>query len=306
MGETRRAASTGPVALEARPVALDPARPGFRRLGPLTYLGGVELRVRDKAFGGYSALAVEGDRFTVLNDRGGLLAFRMGQDLRPRGARMRELPGGPRTGWRNEDRDGESLARNPATGRWWVGFEKWNEVWRYAPGFAAGERGHAPPAMRGWREAGGPESMARLRDGRFVLISETTRPPRGRGRDGLIFAGDPTDPRVVPLRFGYLPAPGFDPVDMAELPDGRVLVLERRFDPPFRWSNRLVLVERGAIRPGTMVRGRELARLAAPLVHDNFEGVAAAREGGGTVVWLVSDDNQLFLQRTLLLKFRLG
>ena len=42
-----------------------------------------------------------------------------------------------------------------------------------------------------------------------------------------------------------------------------------------------------------------------PLIHDNFEGVAITREGRDTIVWLVSDDNQLFLQRSLLLKFKL-
>jgi hypothetical protein len=54
-----------------------------------------------------------------------------------------------------------------------------------------------------------------------------------------------------------------------------------------------------------VVRGRVIATLRRPLVHDNFEGLAISRERGRTIVWLVSDDNQLFLQRTLLLKFAL-
>jgi len=54
-----------------------------------------------------------------------------------------------------------------------------------------------------------------------------------------------------------------------------------------------------------VVRGREIARLETPLVHDNIEGVAVTREGGRTTIWLVSDDNQSMMQRTLLLKFRL-
>lgn len=311
MGEQRRIVSVGPVALAAERVALDPARPGLRRVGALRYLGGVELSADDPGFGGYSALAVQGGRFTLLGDKGNLLAFTMGVDWRPRAARLSELPAGPSTGWRNGDRDSESLAFDPRTGRWWVGFEVFDAIWRYGPGFARGERGRAPAAMRGWPSTGGAEAMARLADGRFVVLGERALLPHGpggrrpAGRVGLIFAGDPTTPGLKPARFAYRPATGFDPVDMAELPDGRVLVLERRFALPFRWSNRLAMVARGAIRPGAVVEGREVARLAAPLVHDNFEGLAVTVEGGATVLWLASDDNQLALQRTLLLKFRL-
>ena len=122
---------------------------------------------------------------------------------------------------------------------------------------------------------------------------------------GVIFAGDPTDPAVRDERFGYRPERGYDPVGLAELPDGRLLVLERRLAPPFRWRTRLALVPRGAVQAGATVEGRTAARLDAPLLHDNFEGIAVAREGGATIVWLLSDDNRFALQRTLLLKFRL-
>ena len=92
---------------------------------------------------------------------------------------------------------------------------------------------------------------------------------------------------------------------LSELPDGRLLVLNRWFGPPFRFANVLVLIDPRAIRPGAVVRGREIARLVAPLTHDNVEGVAATVEGGRTIVWLVSDDNHSRWERTLLLKFRL-
>ncbi|MGO7251670.1 esterase-like activity of phytase family protein, partial [Rhizobium brockwellii] len=59
------------------------------------------------------------------------------------------------------------------------------------------------------------------------------------------------------------------------------------------------------ITPGRVARGRLIAELDSPLIHDNFEGVAVTQEGGATILWLVSDDNQLFLQKSYLLKFRL-
>ncbi|PAX07179.1 esterase-like activity of phytase family protein [Sphingomonas lenta] len=297
--------------LRVAPVALHPGDPRVRRAGRLRYLGGIALESADPGFGGFSALHVAGGRFLLLGDGGNLLAFRMGGDGRPRDARLFPLPAGPGTGWRKRDRDSESLAHDPATGRWWVGFENHDQIWRYAPGFARAERGRAPREMRRWSEGGGAEAMTRLADGRFVVISEQARPRRApggkrpRARAGLIFAGDPTAPGARPATFSYRPARGYDPVDMTELPDGRVLVLERGFDLPFSWLTRVAIVARGAIRPGAMVEGEEIARLQTPLVADNFEGVAVGREGGRTLVWLLSDDNNTRLQRTLLLKFAL-
>jgi hypothetical protein len=289
--------------MTARTVMIDPGEPARRRVGALTFLGGVALDNGDAAFGGFSAMAVEGDRFTLLSDGGNVVRFRMGGDWRPRAVRFSALPAGPRTGWEKRDRDAESMTRDPATGRWWVGFENANQVWRYAPDLRAGERMAQPAAMRRWRRNGGIEAFARLADGRFVAISESPRRGR-RVRDGIVWPGDPTA-RPVRFRFAYRPAPGYDPSDMTQLPDGRLLVLERAWGPPFRWYARLALVELAAIRPGAVVAGRTVAWLAPPLLTDNYEGVAATREGGATILWLVSDDNQLFLQRTLLLKFRL-
>lgn len=292
--------------VSATPVPLAESGPGRRRVGALAYLGGVRLTADDPAFGGYSSLMVLGDRFTLLSDLGGVLHFTLGAGWRPRAVRFADLPAGPRTGWTKRDRDSESMTVDPATGRVWVGFEQFNQIWRYGPGFAPPAQGVAPVAMAGWKDNGGAESMVRLRDGRFVAISETTRPPGGgTGRDALLWSGDPVAQPVPAFRFVYHPAPGFDPSDMTQLPDGRLLVLERRFQLPFRWSNRLVLVDPAAIRPGAAVTGQAVATLKAPLIHDNFEGVAAVREGEATILWLVSDDNQLPIQRTLLLKFRL-
>jgi hypothetical protein len=297
--------------MTAERVVLHPGDPGVRRTGALTYLGGVALRSGDPAFGGFSSLLVEGDRFTLLSDGGVLARFRMGGDWRPRGLRLDALPAGPGIGWRKAERDSEAMAVDPRTGRIWVAFENRNEIWRYAASFARGERGRAPSAMARWPGAGGAEAMTRLRDGRFLVVSESKRPPRGKDgrkpptRVGLIFAGDPTDPATRVERFSYRPKPGYLPVDLAELPGGRLLVLERGFALPFRWRTRVALVGRGAARAGAVVGGRTVARLDAPLLHDNFEGMAVTREGDATIVWLVSDDNQLRLQRTLLLKFRL-
>lgn len=301
-GEQRLVLPAGKTPIRAERVALDLADPTRRHVGALTFLGGVRLTSPDPAFGGFSALAVAGDRFTLLSDGGNVARFRMDA----RGAVSRPayvaLPGGPATGWRKMDRDSESLAVEPGTGRVWIGFERANAIWRYSPGFRRAERLVRPAAMRRWRGNGGAEAMARLRDGRFLVVAEEAT--RGPGREALLFPGDPTDGRA-PLRFRYLPPAGFDPSDVTQLPDGRVLVLNRWWGLPKRFRSALVAIDPRLFRPGALLRGREIARLAPPLRTENYEGVAATMEAGRTVVWLVSDDDMNGWQRTLLLKFRL-
>ena len=317
-GEQRLALLGDRPQLIATRVDLDPSDPRRVRLGALTYLGGIHLRSIDPAFGGYSALGVvqqpDGNRFTMLSDGGNVVSFTMGDDWKPRRLRFLNLPAGPGTGWDKRDRDSESMTVDPATGRIWVGFERYNAIWRYAPGFAKAEAQRAPSAMASWPSNGGAESTARLPDGRFVVISEQRHVPkrywrgsaaaRLESRDALIFPGDPVE--TQPVRFAYMPFGRFDPADATALPNGDLLVLDRAFQLPYRFSNRLSLVPAGAIRPGRVIGGTVLARLGSPLIHDNFEGVATTRENGATIVWLVSDDNQSLLQRTLLLKFRLN
>jgi len=127
---------------------------------------------------------------------------------------------------------------------------------------------------------------------------------RLHSRDALIFPGDPI--RTQPMHFAYMPFGRYDPSDATALPGGDLLILDRAFHLPYRFGNRLSLVRARDVKQGVVARGQLLAVLEAPLIHDNFEGIGTTVENGATIVWLVSDDNQSILQRTLLLKFRLN
>ncbi|MGN6375347.1 MAG: esterase-like activity of phytase family protein [Sphingomonas sp.] len=289
-----------------RRVMLDAADPARRQVGRLTYMGGIQLASGDPGFGGYSSMRVVGDRFTLLSDGGNVVSFDMDRRWRLSRLRFDNLPAGPGIGWEKEDRDSESMTVDPASGRIWVGFENYNAIWRYAPGFAHAETRARPRAMADWPRAGGPESMVRLRDGRFVVISEMGHPPHRHSiRKALLFSDDPTTHASPAFRFAYRPPAGYDPSDVVELPDGDLLVLNRRFDLPYNFTAVLTIVPRGAIAPGKVAAGTPIARFAAPLIHDNFEALAVTQENGGTIIWMASDDNQSMLQRSLLLKFRL-
>ena len=291
-------------AIDAARVAIDPGDPARVKVGALTYLGGVVLSSSDGAFGGFSSLSVAGDRFTLLSDGGTIVRFRMDAGFKVSEPWFGDLPAGPGGGWDKSDRDSEAMTVDPASGHVWVGFERANQIWRYARGLAPPAAGAAPPAMAGWMENGGAESLVRLHDGRFLAIAETDPWHGGAARNALMFLGDPVGHPDSGFRCGYLPPAGYDPSDATELPDGRVLVLNRRLGMPFRWSAILTLIDPRGFKPGAIVAGREIARFAAPLTVDNFEALAVTREGSATILWMVSDDNLFVLQRTLLMKFR--
>ena len=275
------------------------------RLGRLTFLGGVALSSRDPAFGGFSALRVDGDRFTLLSDGGNIVRFRMGPDWRVRTPSFGMIPAGPGTGWDKRDRDTESFTADPTTNTTWVGFEGANAIYRFRGDLAAVTGIVRPRAMRKWSANSGAESLVRLRDGSFVAISEAHVVKGRRGVSAIHFATDPVKAPNRGYRFRYLPPKGYLPTDVAELPDGDLLVINRRFAPRTLFTARLVRIARHTIRPGAVVRGSEVARFGGDALHDNFEGLAVVQEGGRTILWIVSDDNQTFFERSLLLKFAL-
>jgi hypothetical protein len=119
-----------------------------------------------------------------------------------------------------------------------------------------------------------------------------------------LFDGDPAVPGTRATQFRYRPPAGYRVTDSAFLPDGRLLVLNRRFTllGAFRVVLTIVrLPER--VTEGMMVTGEEIARFEPPVVTDNYEALSVTREEGRTILWIASDDNYFSLQRTLLLRF---
>ncbi len=273
-----------------------------RRIGALEPVGAVTLSSNDPAWGGFSAIALRHGRAMLLSDGGNLVRFaiRGGRIERAQG---HALPDGPNIGWQRSDRDSESLALDPARGTAWAGFENHNQIWRYSPDLAQAEATARPGAVRAWKDNQGAESLVRLRDGRFVAIAE--RKPDRRSRHAVLFSGDPTLPGTRADRFRIIPPDRYDPSDAAELPNGDLLVLTRRFRYPFRFTAKLLRVPRAAIRAGAEARGTVIATLAPPILGENAEGIAVTREGGRTTVWIVTDNDAMFWRPTYLLKFRL-
>lgn len=290
------------ITIAATPVALASDDPTRARVGALTLLAGWRLTSESRQFGGWSALSVEGDRITAIGDAGSVLRFRLGRFGRPYAASIVPLPRG--CGPVNDKiwRDTESLARDPRSGDWWVGYEWRNALCRVSPDFAVARGVGAPRAMARWSKVAGPEAMLRLANGHIAVLAEGD-PKRGGSRPLVIFDRDPTDAAVRVARFTWFPPEGFSPTDFARLPDGRWIVLVRRFGLNTLFTAQLVLVDPRERRGAVLATGRILARFEPPVLHDNFEGLSITIEQGRPIVWTISDSNFLDWQSTYLLKF---
>ncbi len=264
-----------------------------------------QLRSAGDAFGGYSTLVAldGGEHFLSASDRGRELRFR-DPSLGDPQARMGYFVA--RGGADKLDVDVEGLTRDPASGTIWASYEQTNRIVRIGPD-AGALQAIAPPAMRHWPSNSGPEAILHLADGRFLVLEEAqgewwSRRPGA----GLLFPGDPVE-GSRPERFRFVAPEGFSPTDIAQLPDGRVLILLRKvvFPIPPRFAGALLLADPAEIRPGGVWTGKIVARFAPPLPVDNYEGLEIVPdEAGAVIVWIISDDNTAVTQRTLLLKLR--
>ena len=284
------------------PIALDRDRPERRDFDQLELLGAWRLTSNNPYFGGISSMRVKDGHILALSDASYVFRFNFNGRQRQGPMRVRQLPGIYTS--RFPDRDAESMTSDPNSGTMWVGFEASNTIRRYSPNLGAKMAWVAPVAMAGWPDNTGPESLLRLSDGRFIVISEAARGP-SESVEALIFPGDPIDNGRNTKRFYYKPPRGFSPTDAALLPDGRVLVVNRRFTITEGVSAKLTIFDPREIRWEQIIRSDMIASLSPPLRIDNMEALSVERRNGRTIVWIASDDNFNPLQQTLLMKFAL-
>lgn len=282
-------------------------QPRRTELGALRFEAGFVLASADAAFGGLSGLwiAPDGRELVAVSDRGTLWRADLDHD----GDRLVALSGwqatrlGPPPGQSRARLDAEALAP-AADGDLVVAFEGAVPLARLARGDpGAPLRPHAAAgALREAAAAGnrGIEALTGLPDGDLLALAEGVRDGQGRlaawriGEDGT-------------RRLHYATSEGFVPVGADRL-DQAIYVVERRFAlSEGGFASRLMVFDADQVIPGATIQGRELARLAWPALSENFEGIAVRRGAdGGALLYLISDDNFLPIQRTLLLQFSLA
>jgi len=292
----------------SRPVPLDSEQPQLDRVGAFAFRGAVEVVGAGSGVGGLSGLAITdgGQRMVAISDVGAVVSGRLHHE----GGRLagigditvRRLPGlPPRRGLARPD-DSEEIVALP-DGVWLVSFEGLHRIRRYASGPDEPNGAPAglplPPGLESRPPNSGLEALTRLHDGRLLTLAEG--PDNGVAERSAWIGRPPLRGRDDWEAFTYRAERGFRPVGATTLPDGDVLVLERRFSLLGGFKSRIARVRTADLRPGATVAGEELARLEPPLLTENFEGIAAVPgTGGETLVYLVSDDNFNALQRTYL------
>lgn len=251
-------------------------------------------------FGGFSALLPVGQgRLRAFSDRGFLFTF-IEPDRAEETPEKRLIAGLPLSDlslyplfW-----DMESATRDPsAKSDYWVGYENTHGIHRFS--YETEPEGFRIIADEvDWYDNAGLEAMVRLSDGRFLII------PEGHNY-GLVYSGDPVE-GGAPLQIPYKsPADSYAVTDVAQMPDGRLLLLMRNVDwslyPPF--AGILAIAEAPVAGSTEAFAPEVLFRFDDVLPPENYEGIAVRPQQDGTLaVWIISDDNIAAMQRTLLAK----
>ncbi|MGX5734954.1 esterase-like activity of phytase family protein [Bosea thiooxidans] len=299
------------VAVSARPItAFEPRSPERRRFGALQFRGGLVLSSNSPRFGGLSGLWRAGGDIVAVSDRGdwltGKLVSERGRPVALEDVEMAAILGfSGRPLARSGLYDTESLCI--ADGVAYVGIERRHEIVRF--------------------DWAGQGMNARARP--ISLPLQAKRLPRNRGLEALgVMPAGPLKGALVAVAersgeeneptlgfilgdgsaglFSVARHDGYDITDLAFLPSGDMLLLERWYQPMRGVGMRIRRIAGRDLKAGALLDGPYLVEADLGYEIDNMEGLSVHLEGGRTVLTLISDDNFSFLQRTVLLEFELA
>ncbi len=279
-----------------------------RSFGPFQWRGGLTLRSDAPAFGGLSGLVLDRncERYVAVSDAGnwvagelvyadglltGLDAIRMAPVLDSKGKPQRNKS------WA----DAEALAPL-GNGRLGVAFERKVRFGSYdiaSKGLAAPFEPipHPPPIDRG-PENGEVEAFGLLATGQYIAIAERRRDGAGNIPAWIWRGGSVTS-------FSLEAYGRYSVTDLAVLPDGKVLTLERNLNRTSLPGMMIRRFDPKDVAEGKAIAPEVLLEASVPFYAiDNMEGISVCSRNGETRVTLQSDDNfYRSLQSTLLLQF---
>ncbi len=285
-----------------------------KTFGTLEFIGGLEMTSSDILFGAVSAIRFRPDRehFVAVMDTGHWLEGRVTRDAAGRLSGIADLKATSmmdRQGRANGPKwtmDVEGLALRP--GQVLASYERVHRVDIYPdPGFSqSAPIGNMPLSMPVERlsDNRGLETLTVAPDdsplaGGLVTVAELSRDAKGNLMAEILDG---------PLKgvFGVKEHKPFAVTDGAFLPNGDLLLLERRFSFAEGVGMEIRRIPGDTIKPGAVVDGEVI--LAADMTSqiDNMEGLDVVTMPDGAVhIVLVSDDNHSILQRNLMLEFKL-
>lgn len=299
-----------------RATVISTFRPGSSetRFGSLEFIGGLELSSDNALLGAISAIRFRPDQqhFISVLDTGHWLSGAIERDEsgRLKGVgEARIVPMLDREGATDAGRgamDAEGLALRG--GHVLVSYEQYHRVDAYPdPGFEISPPdGTLPLPIPRWQ-------LRANRSLEALMIAPQSSPLAGGAvivaedsldDDGNMLAAvldGPLQGRFTVRHYG-----GFDVSDGVFLPDGDLLLLERRFGLMHGLGVRIRRIAGADIKPDAVVDGKVIFEAGTREQIDNMEGIDVFRAGDGSLhLVLVSDDNHSILQRSLMLEFKL-
>jgi hypothetical protein len=312
IGLAASSAAAEPVAVTSASLSRFALLTNATSFGPLAWRGGLELTSTNNKFGGLSGLimADECTSLRAVSDAGrwltatvtynenvlsGLTAASLTPILDDKG----KPPPSKRWG------DAEAIASGP-NGKTIVGFESRTRVGAYdlsGKGMTARFQNLNPPKdiMRGKRN-GELESVGYFNNGAlkgyYVAVAETNLDSQGNTK-AWAWNGKRS------IAFSIKQLASYEITDIALLPDGGVLVLQRSYTAMALPGMAISRFPASAIKQGKTVQPETLLDVRAPFYAiDNMEGLAVCERNGELRLNILSDDNfKTGLQRTLLLQF---
>ena len=280
--------------------------------GPFIWRGGIELSSANKKFGGLSGLIMtdECTSLRAVSDAGRWLTAKVTYNKNaPSGLTAASIvpilddkgkpPPSKRWG------DAEAVAEGP-NGTTVVGFESRTRVGTYdlaGKGMTARFRNLNPPReiVRG-RINGELESVGYFKSGalkgHYIAVAETNLDAQGNTK-AWAWNGKRS------IAFSIRQLETYNITDIALLPDGDILVLQRSYSASTFPGMAVTRFPASAIAKGKTVRPETLLEVRMPFYAiDNMEGLAVCQRNGELRINILSDNNfNTQRQRTLLLQF---
>ncbi|MBO0346632.1 esterase-like activity of phytase family protein [Roseibium sp. CAU 1637] len=293
-----------------------------KAVGPLTFIGGCVLRAAAPDFGGLSSLHLseQGSTLFAATDRGFFLSAEVERDgtgkliglRKARLTKLRDAKGNTLS--RNNHQDVEGLAISGS--RAFISSERNHSIMPLSWQTKVHDPAIAPivqeplPLPQNIRSLGYNQGLEAL-----------ALAPEGAPIAGALLAigeQDSRDPNSLPgaywlnnewRNFRLMRSDRYDATDADFLPNGDLILLERRFNLRDLLGMRLrrFAVEDLMATNAKPVPGEILLEANSAYDIDNMEGLDIHQSPSGeTILTLISDDNFSIFQRTLLLEFRLN
>ncbi len=285
-----------------------------KRFGKLEFIGGIEMSSSNALLGAISSIRFRPDRksFLAIMDTGHWVEGEVQRDEKGRLSGTSDLTvtsmidANGRSEQVKERMDSEGVALRD--GEVLASYEGLHRVDIYPdPGFAQSGPVATLPILIP------PKSLRGNRGLETIAVSPKDSPLAG----GVVVVSELSFDKANHLLaavldgprkgvFGVVQKDPFAITDGAFLPNGDLLLLERRFSFAEGIGMQIRRIKGADIKPGAAVDGEILLNTDMGYQIDNMEGLDVIVEPGGDIrVIVVSDDNHSILERNLMLEFRL-